>query len=516
MKCLYAEEMRRADQAAIDMGISAIVLMENAGRAVFEQIRKRWSRGSIERIIMLAGKGNNGGDGFVVARHLWNSGYDVSVYLLGRTSDVRDHALTNLNVLINMGVPISMILDESDLEVLKKEIASRRSYLCVDAIFGTGLTKEVQGIYRQVIECMNDSTMPVVAIDIPSGLDADTGFPLGIAVRATLTVTFAYPKVGCVLASGMQYVGELVVADISIPKAIEQDMWKVSLLDVSILEHVPVRPPEAHKGDFGRVAIFAGSPGFTGAACLASQAALRTGAGLVTLGIPSDLNPIMEVKLTEVMTWPLGERGCQIFHPAMIEEALRLTERSDALIMGPGIGTSPETTEFVLAIIGGCTCPLVLDADALNILSQLGVRLTVPAVMTPHPGEMSRLLGTSIGEIERDRIGTARQCATEYNAVVVLKGFRTVIASPEGDIAINPTGSNSMASGGMGDILAGILGTFLAQGLPPLDTACLGVYLHGLASDRVAKTKARGQIASDLLEEIPHLIREYGDLRVYQ
>lgn len=513
MKCLYAEEMRRADQAAIALGIPALVLMENAGRSVFEEIRKRWPRTSLEHIIVLAGKGNNGGDGFVVARHLWNAGYDVSVYLLGRTSDVTDHARMNLDVLINMGVPLAVILDESDLATLKREIASRRAYLCVDAIFGTGLTKEVRGVYRQVIECLNDSPMPVVAVDIPSGLDADTGFPLGSAVRATLTVTFAYPKVGCVLASGIPYVGELVVADISIPKSVEQEDWKVSLLRETVLGNIPVRPPEAHKGDFGRVMVLAGSPGYTGAACLASLAAVRTGAGLVTVGTPPDLNAIFEVKLTEVMTRPLGSVGCGCFHPAMVDEALRLSERADALILGPGMGTAPETAEFVLALAAGCTCPMVLDADALNILAQTRLTLKVPAVMTPHPGEISRLIGCPAGEIERDRIGAARRCAEEYQAVVVLKGFRTVIAAPDGAVAVNPTGSNSMASGGMGDVLSGIIGTFLAQGLAPFEGACLGVYLHGLASDRLPI--ARGQIASDLLEEIPRILREYSE-RVYQ
>lgn len=515
MKCLYAQEMRSADEAAIALGIPAVVLMENAGRAVSEEIRKRWPRPSVERVIVLAGKGNNGGDGFVCARHLWNAGYDVSVYLLGRTSDVADHARINLDIIINMGVPITVVLDEGDLEAIKHAIAARRSYLCVDALFGTGLSKEVQGLYRQVIECLNDSPMPVVAVDIPSGLDADTGFPLGLAVRATLTVTFAYPKVGCVLASGMAYVGELVVADISIPKAVEQASWKVTLLQDTVLGNLPVRPPEAHKGDFGRVVLLAGSPGYTGAACLAAQAALRSGAGLVTLGIPADLNPIMEVKLTEAMTRPLGEKGMPHFHPAMLDAALHLSEGADALILGPGIGTAPATADFVQGIICGGTCPIVLDADALNIIAPTDIRLARPAVMTPHPGEMARLLSLPVEEIERNRIGAARQAAEAYDAVVILKGFRTVIASPDGSVAVNPTGSNSMASGGMGDILAGIIGTFLAQGLPPFTAATLSAYLHGLASDRVSRTKARGQIASDLLEEIPHLIREYNE-RLYQ
>jgi len=508
MKCLHAQEMRQADQAAMDLGIPALVLMENAGRAVAEEIRARFKREGVERIVVIAGKGNNGGDGFVIARHLWNAGYDVSVYLLGRTSEVTDIARINLDVLINMGVPITVVLDQGDLEALKHELASRRAYVCVDAIFGTGLSKQVKGLHSQVIECLNDSPMPVVAVDIPSGLDADSGFPLGRAVRATLTVTFGYPKVGCVLASGMPYVGELVVADISIPKAVEQDDWNITLLEETVLENIPVRPPEAHKGDFGRVALFAGSPGYTGAACLASQAALRTGAGLVTLVAPYELNPIFEVKLTEVMTRPLGKKGAAVFTPAMLDEALRFSETCDAVVMGPGIGQATETADFVRGMACGCTCPMVLDADALNIIAQSNICLSVASVMTPHPGEMSRLLRLPVEDIERDRIGAARRCAENFRATVILKGHRTVIASPEGSVAINPTGSNSMASGGMGDILSGVIGTFLAQGLPPFTAASLSAYLHGLASDRVGRTRARGQIASDLLEEIPRILKE--------
>lgn len=508
MKCLYAQEMRQADQAAMDLGIPALVLMENAGRAVAEEIRARYRREAVERIVVIAGKGNNGGDGFVLARHLWNAGYDVSVYLLGRSSEVTDIARINLDVLINMGVPIAMVLDQSDLESFKHELSSRRAYVCVDALFGTGLSKQVKGLYSQVIECLNDSPMPVVAVDIPSGLDADSGFPLGRAVRATLTVTFGYPKVGCVLASGMPYVGELVVADISIPKAVEQDDWSITLLEETVLEDIPMRPPEAHKGDFGRVALFAGSPGFTGAACLASLAALRTGAGLVTLAAPMELNPILEVKLTEVMTRPLGKKGAQVFTPAMLDEALLLSEASDAVVMGPGIGQARETAEFVKGMACGCTCPMVLDADALNIIAQSNICLSVASVITPHPGEMSRLLGLPVADIERDRIGAAHRCAASMGVTVILKGHRTVIASPDGSVAINPTGSNSMASGGMGDILSGIVGAFLAQGLPPFKAAALSAYLHGLASDRVGLSKARGQIASDLLEEIPLILKE--------
>jgi NAD(P)H-hydrate epimerase len=507
MKCLFASQMRSADAAAIEMGIPAIVLMENAGRSVFEEIARRWSRKDVDRVIIIAGKGNNGGDGFVAARHLWNAGYDVSVYLIGRTSEVKDHARVNLDIIIAMGLPIRVVLDGTDLEVLRAELNCKKPYLCMDAVFGTGLSKEVKGINRAVIECMNDSSMPVISVDIPSGLNADSGLPLGIAVRASLTVTFGYPKVGLVLANGVPYTGELIVKDISIPRIVEDDSWKVKLMKPDILENIPIRGPEAHKGDFGRVAVYAGSPGFTGAACLSSEAALRTGAGLVTLCVPAGLNPIMEIKLTEAMTRPLGIATDFHFSLTMIVEAIDSLKKSDSVIIGPGIGTSEEVHEFVYELIGNCDKPMVIDADALSILAAGHRELKFPGVLTPHPGEMSRLIGWDSQSISRDRIGAAVECALKYRAVVVMKGFRSVIVSPDGDIAINPTGSNSMATGGMGDVLSGIIGALLAQGLSGFNAACLGVYIHGLASDMVSETMARGQIASDLLVKIPQILK---------
>jgi hydroxyethylthiazole kinase-like uncharacterized protein yjeF len=507
MKCLFASQMRSADAAAIEMGIPAIVLMENAGRSVFDEIARRWSRKDVDRVIVIAGKGNNGGDGFVAARHLWNAGYDVSVYLIGRTSEVKDHARVNLDIIIAMGLPIKVVLDGTDLELLRAELSCRKPYLCMDAVFGTGLSKEVKGINRAVIECINDSSMPVISVDIPSGLDADSGLPLGIAVRATLTVTFGYPKVGLVLANGVPYTGELIVKDISIPRIVEDDSWKVKLMKPDILENIPIRGPEAHKGDFGRVAVYAGSPGFTGAACLSSEAALRTGAGLVTLCVPAGINPIMEIKLTEAMTRPLGIATDFHFSPSMIVEAIDCMNKSDAVVVGPGIGTSEQVSEFVYELVRNCDKPVVIDADALSILAAKPMVLKIPGVLTPHPGEMSRLIGWDVQSINRDRIGAALECASKYRAVVVMKGFRSIIASPDGGVAINPTGSNSMASGGMGDILSGIIGAFLAQGLSGFNAACLGVYIHGMASDVVSETMARGQIASDLLVRIPQILK---------
>ncbi len=506
MKCLYAEQMRRADQDTIGLGIPGLLLMENAGRSVYEEIIKRWSDSG--RIVIVAGKGNNGGDGFVIARHLWNNGYDVSVYIIGQ--DITGDALTNLDGIRAMGLPIKPIANDNDIEALKRELASRKTTLCVDALLGTGLSQEVRPLHALAIRTINDSDLPVVAVDIPSGLNSDSGHAMGIAVRADITVSFAYPKVGLVLSS--QYVGELLVPDISIPKCVERDDWNIELLDEQIFETIPNRAPESHKGDFGRLALVAGSDGLTGAATLASLAAARSGAGLVTLAVPEGINAIMETKLTEVMTRPLGQS--MIFEPEMLEPARKLVTECDAVVIGPGIGTAAPTAAFICDLIRDINRPMVIDADALNIIAGQDICAHLPAIMTPHPGEMARLLNLPTPAVQADRIEAARSCARRYNMVTILKGYRTIIASPNGDVAINPTGSNALASGGMGDVLAGIAGTMLANSMPAFEAACVATYLHGLASDRL--NMKRGQLASDLIDEIPTILKEYNCFGTYQ
>ena len=512
MKCLFASEMRQAEAAAIRLGIPALILMENAGRAIFEEISRRWPR---QRVIVVAGKGGNGGDGLVAARHLWNAGYDVRVYLMARTSDVQNEARVNLDAAINMGIPISLLIEDSDLDKLKAELGGRKAGLIIDALFGIGLDREIGGLARQIIESINDNELPVIAADLPSGLNADTGFPLGSAVRARLTVSFAYPKVGMVLASGAQYVGEMIVRDISIPMSVEDQSWQVRLLQRRVLENLPQRPIEAHKGDFGRVTLFAGSLGLTGAASLAAQAAARAGAGLITLACPAGLNAILAAKLTEVMTRPLGDACATSFTPAMLAEAANLAAGADALVIGPGLGLQPGTAAFVSALLDELNCPTVIDADALNILAECPRCLDGRGILTPHPGEMAKLLDSSTKAIQADRLGAARECARRFNQVTVLKGFRTVIAAPDGRVAINPTGSSNMASGGMGDVLAGLLGALLAAGLEAFDAACTGAYLHGLCSDEISRELGRGQLASDLINHLPRIMKEYNGTDTY-
>ena len=509
MRCLYAQQMRQAEQKAGEMGLQPIVLMENAGQAVAREIISRWPRTQIERVMVIAGSGNNGGDGFVAARHLWNAGYDVSIHLLGRTSEIRDLALINLNIVIKMGLPITVILDAQDVVALREELLSRKPKVCVDAIFGIGLTSEVTGIHRQVIEALNDATFPVIAVDIPSGLCPDTGFPLGIAVRAGVTVSFAFPKVGLVLPSGTQYVGKLVVADISLPKAIGDEGWKVNLLEESILEDLPVRPPEAYAGDYGRVLLFAGSPGHSGTAYLAGMAALRTGAGQATLAVARGLCPVYDQRLSEIVVLALGSEGDRIYHEAMLGEALHAAEACDALVVGPGIGHTPEGRAFVLGLIAGVSAPLVLDGDGVDLVAGSNFTFTPPGVMALYEHQLSGLTGLALAAIRADRIAALSVCAARYGSVVVLKGLRSVIVSPAGDVAINPTASNHTASQGLGDVLPGLMATFLAQGLSAFQAACLGVYLHGRASDELSHAMGRGQIAGDLLAWLPVIMRHY-------
>lgn len=514
MKCLYTAQMRQAEAAAISLGIPALILMENAGRAIFEEINRRWPR---ERVIVVAGKGGNGGDGLVAARHLWNAGYDVRVYLMARTSEVKNETRVNLDAAINMGLPIALMLEVADLDKFKAEIGARKAGLIVDALFGIGLDREIGGLAAQIIESLNDSKLPVIAADLPSGLNADTGFPQGSAVRADLTVSFAYPKVGMVLASGAQYVGELVVRDISIPLSVDDPAWHIRLLQPRVLEDLPQRPIEAHKGDFGRVALVAGSQGLSGAAYLASLAAARSGAGLVTLACPAGLNQILAAKLNEVMTRPLGQPLDNWFAPAMLNEAAQLCHASDAVVIGPGLGTRPATREFTAGLLNQLQTPAVIDADALNILAECPTCFKADGILTPHPGELARLLATTAKAIQADRLGAALECARRFNQITVLKGFRTVIAAPDGRVAINPTGSSNMASGGMGDVLAGLLGSLLALGLEAFEAACAGVYLHGRCSDEITPALGKGQLASDLIEQLPRTMKEYnGTLTDYR
>lgn len=517
MKLARVEEMQRLDEAAIRHGIPAQVLMENAGRGAAERILERFPIRGGRPVAVVAGKGNNGGDGMVVARTLRQRGIAAEVWLLGTRHEVRGEAKINLDLLEGAQVAVHEVLGEGELGRMREQLL--QASLIVDAIFGTGLKQEVSGLYRQAIEAINaagTAGRPVVALDLPSGLEGNRGRILGNAVRATLTVTFGLPKIGLVLDPGAACAGILEVVDIGIPPAlVEEQGLKHALLEPAALRAlIPARPPEAHKGDYGHLLVLAGSVGKTGAAAMAAQAALRVGTGLVTVGVPESLNPILEVKLTEAMTEPLPETDGQSLAVEAWNVAARLCAGKSALALGPGLGQHPETAAFVHRAIREAPVPLVVDADGVNALARhLGVlkEARVPVVLTPHPGEMGRLLGARSEEIQADRVRVAREFAVDQQVYLVLKGARTLVADPAGEVFVNPTGNPGMASGGMGDVLTGMIGGFLAQGLLPLEAAKLGVYLHGWAADRVAARRGMaGLLATDVIDELPAALRDLG------
>ncbi len=515
MKVATAEIMRKLDRKAIEeFGIPGLILMENAARGTVGAMFRHFPGLLKMKVGILAGRGNNGGDAFAVARYLLNRGISCHVYLLAAREEVRGDAAANLEVLIRMGGVVSEILNLQEWESHKEKIATHD--LLVDGILGTGLKGEVQGFFQAIIEFVNSLGTPIVAIDIPSGLDADNGRVLGVCIRASLTVTFGLFKRGLLVLPGIQYCGKTVLVDISLPRpSVETESLQDHLIEGSdFLPLLSPRQPDAHKGEFGHLFILAGSPGKTGAAAMVGQAALRVGTGLVTLGIPESLNPILEEKLTEAMTEPLPETKEKTLGPSAFGRVMELCNRKTALALGPGLSTHPETLKFVQKLVRSTPLPAVIDADGLNAFAEKkeGLRKSGrKLVLTPHPGEMARMLGIPVEEVQQNRVHVAREFSRKNGVVLVLKGARSLVASPEGDLFINPTGNPGMASGGMGDILTGMIGGFLAQGIPSLEAAKLGVYLHGLVGDYVAHLKGeRGILAMELAEETPKVLRALG------
>ena len=513
MKVATAEQMQELDRKAIETyRIPGIVLMENAGRGATEAIAEAFPDLEKMKIAIIAGKGNNGGDGFVVARYLLNSGVHAKVYLLADPKALRGEAETNCQIFQRMKGEAISVPSSKDYQKVKKEL--ERFDLLIDAIFGTGLDAEVRGYYREVIDHLNTLQKPIVAIDIPSGMDANSGKPLGTAIRASLTVTFGLPKVGHLIPPGPEYVGEVKVIDIGYPKKlVEEEKIQTYLLDKKDIRawlSIP-RQPNTHKGDYGHLLVIAGSVGKTGAAAMACEAALRTGAGLVTLAIPKSLNAIMEMKLTEVMTEPLPETPKQTLSLRAFSSIVRLCENKKAVIIGPGVGTFKETQSLLVKLLRALDVPVILDADGLTALTSQSKVLPVSnrsLILTPHPGEMARLIRSSSKEVQDDRISVSRSFSQSNHLYLVLKGHRTLIATPKGEVFINPTGNPGMASGGTGDVLTGMIGGLLCQGFDILQSLQVAIYLHGLAGDLMARELGeKSLIATDIIQKIPELLQ---------
>lgn len=508
MRITTAEEMRELDRAAIeDLGIPGLVLMENAGLRVVEIAAEMLDEVRGKKVTIVAGKGNNGGDGFVVARHLINMGADVKVLLLANIDEIKGDARVNLDILLKMDQKIHTITDDKSLNILR--IALVYSELVIDAIFGTGFKGAAEKHLGEIIEIINDTEKPVIAIDIPSGLEANTGKVHGPCIQAVCTVTFALPKIGLMVYPGAKYVGELYIADISIPDVLIEryDIPRFLITEEHVRSLIKPRDPEGHKGTYGKVTLLGGSPGLTGAVNMASQAAVRIGAGLVTLGIPMSLNDILEAKLTEVTTKPLPETDNKTLGKNAFNQCLDLAATSDVVALGPGMSTEVLTTKLVQELVQHIKKPLILDADGLNALAlnkEVFKKCEAPLVLTPHPGEMARLMGIELDEIKNNRINIAMQAARKFNAVIVLKGARTIVATPEGRLYVNTTGNPGMATGGSGDVLTGIIAGLVAQGLTCEEAAVAGVYIHGLAGDIAANEKGEmGLIAGDMIHALP-------------
>jgi NAD(P)H-hydrate epimerase len=531
MKVVTAAEMRQIDQDTIEgIGIPGIVLMETAGSEIVRSIERHYP--SAQRIGIFVGKGNNGGDGLVIARQLAHAGRDVHIFLVSPADSFTKEARTNLDIAKNLKLQIEEILTDTaltsalgnalsiDIDVSSHFSQSRITScdLLVDTIFGTGLRGTVSGSIADVINAINDLPIPILSVDLPSGLDADTGNPLGTCVQADRTVTIGLPKRGLLMHPGAELAGKLEIVDIGFPQQIiDSQHIKVNWTTArDAAELVPPRSPASHKGSYGRVLVVAGSTGMTGAASLTSEAALRAGAGLVTLAIPKSLSPILEVKLSEVMTLPLPETEAGSLAVSAAKTILEFAEKTKSVLaIGPGLSLHPETVALVHQLIKenrkqALGFRMVVDADGLNALAQateLISLLGTEAVITPHLGEMARLTNTPIPSLEADRIRTAVDFAKEYGLTLVLKGAPTVVSDLNENVWINSTGNPGMSTAGMGDVLTGIIAGLMAQNMPSEKAATLGVYLHGLAGDIAAESLGMpGLIASDVLQAVPEAI----------
>lgn len=511
-KIVTGTQMQELDRRTIgEARIPGTVLMERAGAGLATGVEEIFGSPRGKRITILCGKGNNGGDGFVAARLLRRRQAQVRVFTMTPISELSRDAATMYRQFVRVAGKSAVQPYRSTSQALP---LLRKSDILIDALLGTGLSSDVTGRYGDAIDTINDAGRPVVAVDLPSGLHADTGAILGRAVRATLTVTFGLPKLGLYQNHGIDLAGSIRIIDIGIPSAYIDAVASRTILmtPAFVRASLPARRPSSHKGTFGHAGIIAGSVGKTGAAAMAAHAALRIGAGLVTVAVPSSVNDVLEAKLLEAMTVPMPETKARTFARSAFDRLTAFIAAKTAIAIGPGLSTHPETVELVQALTKQLDRPAVLDADALNALAGRASILTAcktPPILTPHPGEMARLETDATPQsVNADRIGTAARFARERGVFIVLKGARTVVARPDGTAAICPTGNPGMATAGTGDVLTGMIVGLLAQGLSPWEAACAATYLHGAAGDLASAEKGlAGLIAGDLIEQIPFAIK---------
>lgn len=539
MKILTAQQMRELDRLTVERcGIPYATLMETAGSRVVEAIIENYGSVQAKHVAVFCGKGNNGGDGAVVARLLWLKGAArVSVWMFGQIEDMQGEARDNMQAVdrldftwsrsaSNCVIGFSQISDEAHA------LLDFYADLLVDALLGTGLTRPVEGLYAKAIQTINTVSRihqaPVIAIDIPSGLPSDSGIPIGAHVIADLTVSFTAPKIGNVLAPACESNGKLVIASIGTPgELIGETASLLQLVTESQVVHwlhKSCRTAHSHKNSVGDVLLIAGSRGKTGAAALASEAVLRAGAGLVTVATAKSAQSLLVTQTRpEVMTEALAETFDGAISHEAVEQVLQLAEKKTVIAIGPGLSSGENSTRsFVRELVERRAAPMVIDADGLNALapwpSDLKGSDELPIIITPHPGEMARLIGKTNADVQADRIGIAREFATQHHVIVVLKGSRSLIAAPDGNVYVNPTANAGMATAGSGDVLTGLIAGLLAQSptdwLAPrvaLEATIAGVYLHGLAGDIAAsKLGLRSMIASDIIANLSEAILQVG------
>lgn len=515
MIAVTAETMRAVDRQTIEeFGITGLQLMENAGQRCVDVIESVFRCTPDRQALIVAGRGNNGGDGFVIARLLEQKGWAVTTCVLS------DKALINGDAAVNLAklTPSSVIFCSSEEQLLCFYNKFSRADLIIDAMLGTGLNNNISGIYAKAVDIINNCDIPVLSVDIPSGIQASNGSILGKAVIADYTVTFAFAKMGHILFPGACHTGKLTIADIGIPHEIMQKTTGYEYLDqLSAGQLLSPRQAQSHKGDFGHCLILAASTGKTGAAALCANSAVRSGSGLVTTAIPASLNSIMEIKTTEAMTLPLDDAGLGHITDAACKQIEVALHNKDSLAIGPGIGRHPETTSVVRRLLETIDIPVVIDADGLNAVSIdtsiLLRKRSANVILTPHPGEMARLTGGQVPGDDKGRIAIAEDFAGKYGVYLVLKGAHTVVATPDGTSCINTSGNPGMASGGMGDVLTGVITSLLGQGYNAYDACRIGVFVHGFAADLVAEDKGiTGINATDVIEKLPYAFKKLVEM----
>lgn len=524
MKLATPTQMKKLDELAMDVyKIPGILLMENAALCIVAKAIEMLADAMPEsKTVIIAGKGNNGGDAFAVARHLIQSGYPVIVVSLVQRSMVKGEADTYLQILENIGATILFVTDEAEMPRVEESL--KEAHLVIDGIFGTGFYGNVTGLFKSVIRLINESSAKVLSIDIPSGVNGENGQVGGIAVKADETVTFSLLKPGLAQYPGAELAGKVTVADIGIPTGATRQLRFDGQLSAGseLCKYFPQRFVEGHKTTFGKILIITGSKGMTGAGTLAAKAAFKTGSGMVYLAVPKSLLPIYSITVPEAITIPLDDED-GLITDGSLNMLLEKSESMDSIVIGPGLTTKRQVAAWVKEFICKCKRPMVIDADALNIMAETVAEEAnifeirqAPIVITPHPGEFAQLTGLTADEIRANRIKLAVEYSRKWSVTVVLKGAGTVIANPDGKYYINSTGNPVLATAGSGDVLSGIIGSFIGQGVKPLKAATLGVYIHGMCGDILANRShmQAGYTASEICAEIPlamgQLISESG------